>query len=173
MFFLERKIKKKGAKYAVEAMKYLKKYPDLKLKITGELTERDSEIKKLIEDNGLAERVEFVGFKRGSELAELISKCICLLCPAIWYENMPNTVLEAYAYGKPVIASDIGCFSEIVEDHGTGLLFEPKNPEDLADKVMEILSGNKVVEFGKNARKKVETEYTPEMHFSMLGKLFN
>ena len=38
---------------------------------------------------------------------------------------------------------------------------------------MEILSGNKVVEFGKNARKKVETEYTPEMHFSMLGKLFN
>ena len=60
-----------------------------------------------------------------------------------------------------------------MEDHGTGLLFEPKNPEDLADKVMEILSGNKVVEFGKNARKKVETEYTPEMHFSMLGKLFN
>ena len=173
LLFLGRLVPEKGAKYAVEAMKYLKKYPDLKLNITGELTERDSEIKKLIEDNGLAERVEFVGFKRGSELAELISKCICLLCPAIWYENMPNTVLEAYAYGKPVIASDIGCFSEIVEDHGTGLLFEPKNPEDLADKVMEILSGNKVVEFGKNARKKVETEYTPEMHFSMLGKLFN
>ena len=153
-------------------MKYLKEYPNLKLKITGELTERDTEIKKIIEDNGLTERVEFVGFKRGQELNELISKCICLLCPAIWYENMPNTVLEAYAYGKPVVASDIGCFPEIVEDHRTGLLFEPKKSKDMADKIMELLAGKNVLAFGKNARKKVETEYTPEMHFSKLSELF-
>ena len=49
----------------------------------------------------------------------------CVL--AIWYENMPNTVIEAYAYGKPVVASRIGSLAEIVEDNKTGLLFEMKN----------------------------------------------
>lgn len=61
----------------------------------------------------------------------LLSHSTCIVCPAIWYENMPNTVIEAYAYGKPVVASRIGSLAEIVENDETGLLFEMKNSKDL------------------------------------------
>lgn len=173
ILFLGRLVPEKGAKYAVEAMRYLKKYPNLKLKITGELTEQDSEIRELIEKNGLEERVEFVGFQRGRELQELIANSLCVVCPAIWYENMPNTVIEAYAYGKPVIASDIGCFPELVEDGKTGFLFEPKNAEALADKIEFLfLTDDKRTEMGKRAREKAETDFSPGRHFETLQELF-
>ncbi len=173
LLFLGRLVPEKGAKFAIEALKYLKEFPDIKLKITGELTDRDVEIKHIIDENNLQDKVEFVGFKRGNELADMISNSIAVLCPAIWYENMPNSVIEAYAYGKPVIASDVGCFNEIIEDGRTGYLFEKKNAEDLASKIKLLLSNPlSIKELGKNAREKVERDYSSEQHFQKLKDIF-
>lgn len=173
LLFLGRLVPEKGAKYAVEALKYLTEYTDLKLKITGELTEKDVEIKQIIDENNLYDRVEFVGFVRGKELEDLISNAMTILCPAIWYDNMPNTIIEAYSYGKPVIASNFGCFPELIDDGKTGYLFEPKNSKELAEKI-SILVDNKslCIELGKQARKKVEVVFSPEQHFSKLKELF-
>ncbi len=171
--FLGRLSHEKGAVYAIEAMKYVKD-KNVKLKVTGQPNDEDIEIKKVIEENGLEDRIEFVGFKQGKELEELTSNATVILCPAIWYENMPNTVLEAYAYGKPVVASNIGCFPELVEDNKTGLLFEPKNAEDLAKKLNFLLDNPQIViEMGKAGRVKVESEFTPEQHLQQLKKLFD
>ena len=138
-----------------------------------ELTEKDSEIRALIEENVLWDRIDFVGFQRGDALTQLISGASCILCPAIWYENMPNTVIEAYAYGKPVIASNMGCFPELLEDGKTGYLFRPKDAKDLADKiVMLMVHENERLQMGKWAREKVERDFSPENHFRKLEKLF-
>lgn len=175
LLFLGRLVPEKGAKFAIEAMKYLKDYTNLKLKITGELgvDENSNELKKLIDNNNLQDKIEFVGFKRGNELENLISNSISILCPAIWYENMPNTVIEAYAYGKPVIASNFGCFPELIEEGKTGFLFEPKNSEDLSNKIKLLLDNNELlVQLGKNARAKVEKDFSPETHMNKLKELF-
>ena len=170
--FLARLSPEKGAKYAVEAMAQLKEL-GVKLKITGTLTEKDEEIMDSIKRNRLEDSIEFVGFKQGQELANLISKSIAVLCPAIWYENMPNTVLEAYAYGKPVIASNIGCFPELIENEKTGLLFTPKDFSELAEKMKDLYNNpEKTVKLGQNAREKVEKEFSPEQHLSALKNLF-
>lgn len=166
--FLGRMAHQKGTIYAIEAMKDLKN-TDYVLKITGSVTDspEDQAIWNYIKENKLEEKIVFTGFKHGKELEELISKATCIVCPAIWYENMPNTVIEAYAYGKPVVASRIGSLAEIVDDNRTGLLFEMKNSKDLADKLKRFIEDPSLSErLGLNARDKAENEYAVEKHMN-------
>ena len=173
LLFPGRLVPEKGAKYAVDAMRYLARFPGLRLKITGERSECGSEIEALLKEHDLEKAVDFVGFCRGSELEELMRGAACILCPAIWYENMPNTVPEAYAYGKPVIASRIGCFPELIEDGTTGLLFRPKDARDLADKIAFLLENEDVrLRMGRAARKKAELDFSPAVHMERLKELF-
>lgn len=164
--FLGRMAHQKGTIYAIEAMKYLKD-TEYVLKITGQISdsEEDQEIWKYIQENGLESKVVFTGFKHGKELEELISKATCIVCPAIWYENMPNTVIEAYAYGKPVVASRVGSLAEIVEDGKTGFLFEMKNSKDMADKLLQFVKDDMLsATLGKSARAVCETKYASQKH---------
>lgn len=172
--FLGRMAHQKGTIYAIEAMKYLKD-TDFVLKITGTISDsqEDQKIWKYIKDNGLEDKIVFTGFKYGDELEELIGRSTCVVCPAIWYENMPNTVIEAYAHGKPVVASRIGSLAEIVEDGKTGILFEMKNSKDMAQKLKQLVTNSELaVQLGKNARKVCEEKYCEERHmYRVIGCL--
>lgn len=174
--FLGRMAHQKGTIYAIEAMKYLKD-TDYVLKITGTISdsEEDQAIWKYIVDNGLEKKIVFTGFKHGKELDELIDRSTAIVCPAIWYENMPNTVIEAYAHGKPVVASRIGSLAEIVVDGETGLLFEMKNSRDMAGKLEKFVADDKLSEkLGRQARTKVENAYCEDKHISrILGILYD
>ncbi len=170
--FLGRMAHQKGTIYAIEAMKKLKN-TEYVLKITGKITEseEDQKILKYIVENDLEDKIEFTGFKYGKELEELISNSVCIVCPAIWYENMPNTVIEAYAYGKPVIASRIGSLAEIVVDNETGMLFEPRDSEDIADKMLRFVNDRSLSKkLGENARKKCEQDYNVNKHMNNVIK---
>lgn len=168
--FLGRMAHQKGTIYAIQAINYLKD-TDFVLKITGEISasEEDQAIWNYIKENGLEQKVIFTGFKRGKELEELISRATCIVCPAIWYENMPNTVIEAYAYGKPVVASRIGSLAEIVEDGETGMLFEPKNAKELAEKLRRFADNPDLnIALGKKARMICEESYSEKKHMDMV-----
>ena len=171
--FLGRMAHQKGTIYAIEAMKYLRD-TDYVLKITGQISdsEEDQKIWNYIKENKLEEKIVFTGFKHGKELRELISHSTCIVCPAIWYENMPNTVIEAYAYGKPVVASRIGSLAEIVEDNKTGLLFEMKNSKDFSDKLRKFIDEPTLsMTLGINARCKVEKDYAVEKHMNSVVRI--
>lgn len=164
--FLGRMAHQKGTIYAIEAMKYLKD-TDFVLKITGQVSdsEEDQAIWKYVQENKLEDKVVFTGFKHGKELEKLISRATCIVCPAIWYENMPNTVIEAYAYGKPVVASRIGSLAEIVVDGETGFLFDMKNSRDMADKLRLFDEDSILAEkLGRQAREKCKSEYDERSH---------
>lgn len=172
--FLGRMAKQKGTIYAIKAMELLKD-TEYVLKITGEITssEDDIELWNYIEAHELVDKIEFVGFKHGEELEQLIKRSTCIVCPAIWYENMPNTVLEAYAYGKPVVASKIGSLVDMVDDGITGYLFENKNIQDLAEKLFEFVKDTGLsAKLGAIAREKCENEYGEELHMDRLVRLF-
>ena len=174
--FLGRMARQKGVIYAIEAMRYIESDKS-RLVITGDLNESSEDyeaIRELIDRYNLADRIEFAGFKVGAELNRLLDGAMCVLCPSIWYDNMPNSVLEAYAHGKPVIASRLGSLEEIVEDNHTGLLFTPKDSYDIACK-MQYMADNpdERNRMGKNARLKCEECYNPDIHmkkvFDVLG----
>ena len=165
--YLGRVVEQKGVIYAVEAMRYLKE-KGIKLKITGELdeSEESKKVSAVIKKYDLNDCVEFVGFQGGKALEHIIQNSIAVINPAIWYENMPNTVIEAYAFGKPVVASRIGSLAEIVEDNYSGLLFEMGNSKDLSLKLQKLIDNPELaVKLGHQARKLCEDKYNVEKHY--------
>ena len=163
----------KGFIYVVRALRYLKDIP-VTVAVTGEKENCNEELKKAIAELGLEDKVEFLGFLQGEKLKNATENALCVAAPAIWYENMPNVVIEAYAYGKPVIASRLGSLEEMVEDGKTGILFEPKNEKDIADCIRRLYDSPELCrELGENARKKCETEYSPEQHWKRFTDIYN
>jgi glycosyltransferase involved in cell wall biosynthesis len=72
--------------------------------------------------------VRFLGFV---DPAQVYRDIDVLVVPSLWHDPLPTTVLEAYQYGLPVIASARGGLPEIVEHGRTGFLFEPDDPAGL------------------------------------------
>ena len=92
-----------------------------------------------------------------------------LVCPSECYENFPMTLVEAFANSLPVIASRLGAMAEIVEYGRMGLLFEPDNAQDLANKVAWAWKHpEEMAEMGKEARREYEAKYTAQRNYEML-----
>ena len=82
--------------------------------------------------------------------------------PSLWDEPLPRVVLEAYAYGVPVIGSNRGGISEIVESGSTGFIFDPMCAGALEKAIERFMSDPGLAcRLGKNALLRSE-EFTPE-----------
>ncbi|MCD8380786.1 MAG: glycosyltransferase [Lachnospiraceae bacterium] len=159
----------KGVETAVRAYE---KMPDRILRIMGnDDTDEGKRLKAYIKERGIT-NIEFIGYKSGSELEEVIKGARFTLIPSIWYDNLPNTALESFQYSKPVIASNIGSLPELVQDGANGYLFEAGNAEQLAEKIRLLDDDEKVKAMGSNSRRKLEDKFAPEKHYDDLIKLF-
>jgi glycosyltransferase involved in cell wall biosynthesis len=97
-----------------------------------------------------------------------------LVLPSIWYENFPRALVEAYGCGLPIIASRIGALSNLVEDGVTGLLFEPGNAKDLAEKMRWAHQNPQLMaDMGRQARVKYETHFTAKRNYSQLLSIYS
>jgi glycosyltransferase involved in cell wall biosynthesis len=76
--------------------------------------------------------VQFVGNIAHDQIFHFYQKARYVVVPSEWYEMCTLVILEAMGQGLPVIASDIGGLSELVKNEETGLLFRPKDVEQLA-----------------------------------------
>lgn len=153
----------KGIEVLLEARKHISK--DILIFIAGDGKLRN----KII--NGFNEN--YLGHLNHNELISYIKSSIALIFPSIWYEVMPMIIVEAFACGKPVIASKLGAMSELVEDGRTGLLFEPGNAEDLAEKIKWAYEHkDEMKQMGMNARREYEEKYTAEKNYKILIDIY-
>lgn len=120
-------------------------------------------------------RIRFTGYLSGNSLKEIVRGALGVIIPSEWYENAPISVLEAFGFGKPVIASRIGGIPEMIDDGVNGYLFEPGNTIDLRNKLEELLDmpDGRIRDMGKAARRKVEKEYSAEMHYERLLTVYH
>lgn len=117
--------------------------------------------------------VRFVGFQDFKDLQILIKNCRAVIVPSECYENSPNIVLEAYAYGKPVIGSCIGGIPEIIIERETGLTFQAGNEEELNEKIEHLHRHKDIAKaMGENARVFLEKEWNAEKHYHRLMELY-
>ncbi len=102
-----------------------------------------------------------------------MNSAVALVVPSICYENFPRTIVEAFASGLPIIASHIGSLADLVRDGKTGLLFEPGNPQALADKIAWALANpEQMAEMGRKARAQYEAEFSTEVNYRQLMEIY-
>jgi glycosyltransferase involved in cell wall biosynthesis len=165
--FVGRLEKIKGAHTVLKAMIA---HPEIQLKIIGTGTQED-ELKQFKEDHHL-NQVTFLGKKSKQETLQIINGAECLICASEWYEVLGFTVVEAMALGKPVIGSAIGAIPEMVIDGYTGLLFEPGNASQLAEKIQQLYPNNELKGLmGQNAQLHINQLINNDNHYSGLQKL--
>lgn len=127
------------------------------------------ELKQLAKGNP---NIEFVGFIDGEKKQGLLNNCSFVIVPSIWYENFPVTILEAYSFGKPVIASNIGGLPYLVKDKETGLLFEASSDEDLTRMVKDIILDKLYLSMGKTARYILEENFSDQTNVKQLVGIY-
>jgi len=122
----------------------------------------------------LQDMVDFVGEQSLAEVSSLLRRAQLSVIPSIVYENFPNVLVESYACGTPVLASDIGSITEGVKNGETGYLFKPGDPNSLASRLEYCMDHPRhLYTMARNARKIAEEKYSQNQHLSMLEELFN
>lgn len=177
ILYIGRLDKNKGIHILLDAIKYIQtnySLKDVEYIITGDgeagYVER---LKNFAEKNNL-KSVKYLGHVDKSVIDSHIIESVALITPSIWYDNMPNAVLESFALGTPVIASNLGSLPELVVDKKTGLLFEPGNSKDLAAKIVQLVEQpNLALELGRNAYEFVKEFYSADKHYEKLMDIYS
>jgi glycosyltransferase involved in cell wall biosynthesis len=84
------------------------------------------------------ERITFAGAYAEGDAARVFADMDVLVVPSTWYENTPFVMLEAFAAGVPVIASNLGGLSEIVEENVNGTVFAANDAKALQTSIERI-----------------------------------
>lgn len=84
-------------------------------------------------------RLSLAGVYERTKVSRVLQGLDVVVVPSVWYENSPNTILEAFAHRTPVIVSDLGGMAELVEDGVNGLRFAPGDASSLAAKLRLLL----------------------------------
>jgi len=166
MLFLGRLSEEKGIETLIEAWQLSKIKDILKVVGTGELLEK---YKSKYYNN-----IEFLGFKKGDGLINLIRNASFIVIPSEVQENNPLTIVESYAFGKPVIASNVGGIPEIVLDNKTGFIFEMGSVENLSEKIKlaEKINPEEYLQMSQNARNFAEEHFDEDEHYNTLLSIY-
>ena len=112
----------------------------------------------LAENMGIRERVLFLGVRH--DIPQLMQLSNVYVNTSL-FEGMSNTILEAMASGRPVIATRVGGNPELVNDKVTGFLIEPKSEEGLAARLRELLEDSELANaMGSAGRKGAEQNHS-------------
>jgi glycosyltransferase involved in cell wall biosynthesis len=129
----------KGVHVLIEAVKSLALEIPLELKIYGNCElypDYFNKLQRLVDHDN---RIYFCGTFPNDRIKSIFADMDVLVVPSIWHENTPLVIYSAQAAGCPVVASDVGGISEVIEHEVNGLLFEPGNSSLLA-KTLERLA---------------------------------
>ncbi len=117
--------------------------------------------------------ISLLGAIEATEVEDRMRGARALVLPSLLYENFPMTIVEAFAAGLPVIASNLGAMAEIVEDGRTGLLFAPGDAAALAARVRwAVEHPHEMAQMGINARTEYEAKYTAEINYRQLMEIY-
>jgi glycosyltransferase involved in cell wall biosynthesis len=168
ILYFGRLSKEKGVHLLLEAVKNI---GGIKLKIAGK-GPQEGELKQFVAKYQL-NNVEFLGYLSGDELQEAVQNSMFTVVPSVFYEPFGLVLIESYAMGKPVIASNRGAVSELVLEGETGYTFESENSKDLAAKI-RLMWKNKdmIFKMGKNGRDFVEKNFGPDKYYNQLISLY-
>lgn len=167
----------KGQQLLLEAFhKIAHKYPNIKLVFIGSAPPNQEifeiELQNKIIDFALTERVVIIPFQEA--IWKFWDSIDIAVVPSTEPEPFGMVAIEAMLSKKPVIAANHGGLTEIVLPNETGLLFEPGNPEKLAEALGVLISDeNKRKSFGIKGCERVHSEFSLKKHIDQFEAIFN
>lgn len=162
ILFLSNMMKEKGVWTLMEACKILKgKGYEFICDFVGKWSDiSESEFFEKVKEYNLNENVKAHGGKYGDEKVEYFNNADIFVLPT-YDDCFPLTLLEAFEYGLPCIASDEGGISGIIDDGKNGFVIPKKDSTVLAEKISFFMKNrSSVLEFSMNARNKFLNKYT-------------
>jgi len=150
--------KLKGIDILIKAIPaVIRSVPNLKVHIAGS-GEEEVRLKSLVKELGVENHVKFLGFiSDEGEKYQWYNACKIVVVPSRW-DNEPYAPLDGAAMGKPAIVSD-AAHSSVVIDRKTGFVFKSENVEELASKILKLLTDDKLREQMGKAIKERAKEY--------------
>jgi glycosyltransferase involved in cell wall biosynthesis len=117
--------------------------------------------------------VEWLGRQPANRVSELMKGAQTLIFPSELFEGFPLVVAEAYAVGLPVIASNLGSMSTLIDHGRTGLHFRPGDPEDLMAQVKWASQHpTELTSMRREARAEFEAKYTAARNYRSLMEIY-
>jgi glycosyltransferase involved in cell wall biosynthesis len=118
--------------------------------------------------------IKYLGPLSNKEVNLELIKAQALIFPSIWYEGMPMTILEAFSNKTPVIASNLGAMSSMIQHHKNGFHFAAGNAMDLKIKLSEWMQllDSKKEQMREQAFKSYQTLYAPEQQLQYFDDIY-
>lgn len=130
-------------------------------------------LKDLTGHLGIESQVEFTGWLSHDQLDRIYRRCSFIVVPSLWPEPFGIVGIEAMAYGKPVLAFDVGGISEWLEDGKTGYLIPRGDIRALTDKIIFLVDNPEIAKkMGQAGRLSVDMRFTAALHCESLARLF-
>lgn len=130
-------------------------------------------IRKLMKKEDVYDSFIFLGNLDANEMANELIRSNLFLLPS-FMENSPNSLAEAMVVGTPCVASNVGGVCSMFEDGISGLMYDPRNLEEMIEKILSILD---VPDYGKRLSKGASEigrqNYLPENNIDTLMKIYN
>ena len=145
-----------------------RRHPEIEFRLAGAL--RDG-----CEEN-VPRNVRLLGHLSKDDLGAFLRDACLVALPSRCYEGFPMTILEAAAYGKPVVGPDHGGFTEIIGhgDDAIGRLFRPGDVSDLEEKIIELWNDPaSTMRLGQKAFEKLRVKYSTEVVYRQWSDLFH
>ena len=169
-----RMVKEKGYLELFEAFKtVVERFPKTLLLVVGpeETKKRDKIDSKIVKKFGIEKKVLFLGQR--IDVDELYSIMDVFVLPS-HREGIGASVLEASAFGKSVIATDIQGCQEAVDNQETGILVPVRNSEKLSQAIIYLLENpEKAIEMGMAGREKIKREFAEDIVFDRMDKEYS
>ena len=158
-------------KGVADLLRAMARLSDVPLVVAGDGPER-ARLEWLARDLSL-QAVRFTGRLDGAELERQVAGASLSVFPSHAYETLGKSILESYAWGRPVIASDLGSRRELVEHGITGLLYNAGEDKQLAHAIDFLFSRPDLArQMGKAGRERVRRQHDPEQHLDVMLNIY-
>jgi glycosyltransferase involved in cell wall biosynthesis len=162
----------KGLDVFLSAAKLLKeRYPNTRFLVVGFDPDGNIDFNEDIKKQNLESTVTYLGFRE--DIPEILASLDILVSASTAVEGVSQAILQAFAMGKPVVATRIGGSPEVVHHNDTGLLVPPKDAPALGEAVAQLIdSPQDRVRLGNNGRRLIEEQFSFERMIDRVAEVY-
>ena len=129
-------------------------------------------VRRSAKELGIEKHVLLPGYVSGPEKFRLLAEAAIYVLPS-YNEGVPISILEAMSVGLPIVTTPVGGIPDVIRDGEEGFLVSPGSIDQLARRIIELLGSEDLRKrMGENARRRLQTEYSPEASVGALIALY-